>query len=403
MCQDLRNLFEKHPPDIDWFVKRFGNLSGCDYISLIILENLSEVWSSSEFSTVEKKLEEQFLACHQKKTLAARQELEEAHPDGYVMKSETGEPLMSIDAWMNLREDFAQTRLSFFKNLFVLFQGDVKTFISRWCFGADPTSEDIGALGSALITQGLFRGARTCLESIPTPELCEEHECWHENYNLVLRYTGLHEKAISLRWEYFLAVQTHQAMVFYLDPLAEQLNIRVEEDRTVACIDRCDEHVMKVNQAIIHKLPLEKAIDFSIRLRHAPACQGLMDDLMLHHYGGDELFRCPHYALQNLLRKIEDERESGFGKEKLTIPKLAPLIASRTLIQSKWRNKNQMSAKKAKQLNQLIDQAQARDRELQRTPSTQHIPSHQEFMNRLEAKHSPKITSSSLSSPTLSL
>ena len=350
-CQELRNLFKKYPPHITWFAQIFPELNNYNYISLIMLENLSELWGALEFTVVEK----QFEALFQKKAMD---------------------------------EAFSQERLSFIKSLFILFQGDLKTFLTKRFGEKSPSTEDIALLGEKLVKYRLLRSAQTCLESIPTPEFCKENKRWHNIYNIVLRYTGQHDKALPHRWEYFQAVRTYDAMTFYLDPLGEQLTLSLTENRFMASASHIQEYILKANQAIIHEFPLEDAINLSIKLRGPSNYKDLMDDIMLRHYGSDELSQCPSYALKKLLDQITDERKSDSGGGPAAIPILAPLVASRILIQRKWRNKDQMSAQKSKELSELIEEAKQRDRKLRRTATTQHIPSHQEFMKHLRAKHS---------------
>ena len=354
LCQDLRTLLQKNPPDTDWFLHGFQNFDSKGICGLIILENLSEIWSPSEFATIKTNFKE-------------------SDPEN------------------------SKNKVPLSLNMFTLFQGDVKTFFVNTLGQETPSPENITLLSQHLMNYGLLRSAQACLESIPTPKFCEENEEWHKTYNSLLRYTGQHEKALALRWKYFQKVKTTEAVDFYLMPLGEQFNPLVMEHKFEA-LAQYNEHIAKIKQAIISDFAFEDAIGLSLELwLKSPDYDDLLDDLMLHYYNHGQLSNGTAYVLERLVEELENLFDDDDDEE----PVLTTLIAYRALIQKKWRNKDQMSAQKSQEFRRLIDQAQAKDTELIRNPTTQHIPSHKKFIKNLKAKHSQ--TSSSSPRPTLSL
>ena len=384
LCQDLRSLCQKSPPSIDWFSDLFADLSEYSYISLIMLENLSEVWGAYEFAVVKK----QFERLCQEEPVNVRKILEDGSSEGYLESDVFGFPV-STDFIVQFFEERLEEKISFFLDLLILFQGDVKTFLFKRFGQKTPTTEEITLLGEQLIGCGLIRSAQTCLRSISTPKLCQERLRWHETYNLVLRYTGQDQKALDLRWEYLLAVKAYPAVHLYLAPLVETLN-PTSKDNEEEVSAQYREHSAKVSEVIIHQFPIETAINTSLRLKRSPDFENLLHDLMLHHYNGGELSRCSTQTLKKLAYELKDDLESLSGEKKTLL--LTALISYRALIQKQWRTEDQMSAKKSQKLHEFINQAQNMDAKLKRTAVTQHIPSHQEFLDHLTAKHRPKVS-----------
>ena len=389
ICQEMETFFKKFPPQTDWFLAAFKNLDTESSCALIMLETLSKVWGPTEFAIIKKEFE----TFYEEQQHARRKKIEKSHPEGYIKSERWGLPVstdMATDIASAYLANNSQKQLSRILDLLILFQGDVKTFLSTQFKEAPPTIEELTSLGEYLLNHGLLKSAQTCLESIPTPKLCKEHQGWHEVYNFVLRFTGQHKKALALRWEYFQTVKTSDGAYFYINPLQEQFSPFFIEDKADAKA-LYDEHITKVKQAIILDFPLEEAVDLSLELWcESSSYDDLLDDLMLHYYDHNKLSSCPTYLLQNLLDKIKNDLDGSEGENAPML--LAALMAYRTLIQRKWWNKDQMSAQKSQELRSLIDQAQKVDTKLTRTTTTQHIPSHQEFINHLKTKHSQEVT-----------
>ena len=370
-CQDLRTIFQESPPQVNWLSNTLKGLDFRDNSRLIMLEALSGIWQDSEFTFVEKNFE----AFYEKEQRTTRQDLLDDHPGGYIKSPTLGLPINTDLLAQCLNEDL-NTKFSFATDLLILFRGDVNAFLSKR-LGAQASSVlGVALLSEDLIERGLFKSALKCLNSIPTPEFCEKNKEWHDNYNKVLRFTGHSDKALELRWQYFQTVRNDAAVNFYLNPLVEQINpLFLGSQEKVATEYR--KYLAKIKQAIIKEHPLADAIKTSLTLARSGECEHLVDDLILHRYDHHELSNCPIFVLQDILNDLDHEHKKLHESDQAPI--LATLLICRTLIQREWSTHTQ----KSQEFHKLIDQAQQMDRKLTRTSTTQHIPSHQDFMNLL--------------------